>query len=74
MMKVEILQEFKHGVDTYFVGEQVFVEEALADYWCRAGWVKDLAGNLVTATPEKDALILEVQDINQNVVLENING
>jgi len=65
MKKVEVLKEFKYGIDTYYVGEIAVVDDSLADFWCRAGWVKDTDGIIPTGTPKESDIILEVADISQ---------
>jgi hypothetical protein len=71
MTLVEILVEFKHGVDTYYPGEVIKVDTALADFWCRAGWVKDTSGTIPTGTPKADEVILlETHDLSQSTFNE----
>jgi hypothetical protein len=64
-IKVEILQEFKHGRDTYFPSEVAIVDYAVGEFWCRAGWAKDTSGIVPTGTPSKDEVVLLVQDVVQ---------
>jgi len=66
-MKIEILTEFKHGTETYFPGEVIVFPDGdnTGEYFCRAGWGKDVDGVIPTATPSLNDVVLEVQPIDQ---------
>lgn len=74
-MKVEILTEFKHGREKYFPGEVVVTNEsteinqAVGEFWCRAGWAKHLDGDFKTGNPSSSDVVLLVEDINQTASL-----
>ena len=62
-MRVEILKEFKHGTETYYLGEVIVFppEDTTGEYFCRAGWAEDLDGIVPTASPSTTDIILEIQ-------------
>lgn len=70
-MKVEILTDFQHKGQNFITGEIRVVDDATGEYFCRAGWVKDLDGVIPTASPSLSDTVLEVQPINQTTFVEN---
>lgn len=64
-MKVEIIKEFKHGVDTYFPGEVVIHEDNVCKFWCDAGWAKDVNEVYPTGNPSLTDVILLVDDVKE---------
>ena len=62
-MKVKILTDFSHNGQKFFTDDQVTVDGATGDYFCRAGWAEDLAGVVPTAKPGPSEVVLEVQDL-----------
>ena len=73
-MKVEVLTTFKHEGSPFEEGDIRTVADEVGEYFCRAGWTKDLAGKVKTEAPEKGDIVLMVQDINQNNVVGTANG
>ena len=79
-MKVKILTEFKHGRDVYHPDEVVItnenteITEAVAKFWCDAGWAEDLAGVYPTGKPGLNDVVLLVDSVVQPTVQETING
>ena len=71
-MKVEILKEFKHNRDTYYVGEVVIIEDNVAKFWCDAGWAKDLEGNYATGNPGINDTILFVENVSETTIVPNV--
>jgi hypothetical protein len=63
-MKVEILTTFGHKGNQFIETEQRIVSEADGEYFCRAGWAKDLAGVVPTGNPGVNEVVLEVRDVD----------
>ncbi len=66
-MKVEILTSFLHDGAKFEAGEVRVVSDKLGEYFCRAGWVKDLSGAIATATPNKNESVLMVDNVLKGV-------
>lgn len=64
-MKVEVLKTFRHVNDKYNKGEIRIVDDTIGEYFCRAGWVKDLDGKVPTASPKTDEVVLVVQSVRK---------
>lgn len=64
-MKLEILSDFKHSGDRFTKGEIRQVDDAVGEYFCRAGWVKDMSGAVATATPGPNDVVLRVNKVSQ---------
>lgn len=62
-MKVEILNEFKHDTATYYPGEVVIERDDICQFWCNAGWAKDVTGTYPTTAPSTETVVLFVEDI-----------
>ena len=71
MIKIEILCKFQHYGRTYFPEEICFVSPNTAEYFCKAGWAKDLTGTYETKTPDKSETVLFVEDVNQTQTQTN---
>lgn len=74
-MRVQVLNDFQHNGSAFITDEVRIVDNALGEYFCRAGWVKDLDGNVVTNKPNANEVILEIQDVlNSNILPDhNVN-
>lgn len=68
-MKVEILTSFGHHGKEFIEGEQRVVSDAEGNYFCRAGWAKDLSGVVPTGNPGPSEVILEVQDVENDAAV-----
>jgi len=73
-MKIEILEKFLHEGGNFEVGEVRVVNDDTGEYFCRAGWAKDLSGVIKTGKPEKNETILMVDNSNHKNVAEEANG
>jgi len=62
-MKIEILTTFKHDGQTFEAGEARVVDDVTAEYFCRAGWAKDLNGVVATGKPNTNDVVLMVDNI-----------
>ncbi|MCK9622602.1 MAG: hypothetical protein M0R47_18960 [Methylobacter sp.] len=71
-MKVEILKEFKHGVDTYYPEEVVILDEATCKFWCDAGWAKDSAEIYPTGNPSLTDIVLFPKSIINDINLPEV--
>lgn len=60
MKLISVIAEFKHGHDTFYVGEKRYVSDEDATYFCKHGWAT--ADSVVTGTPDTSAKTLNVQD------------
>lgn len=58
MKRIEILQRFKHGGQTFYPGELRFVTPEDAGYFCGLGWAK--ADGIVTGELDTTPKSLEV--------------
>lgn len=72
-MKVNIIQNFKHKGQDFFIGEIRVVDASTGKYFCRAGWAEDVDGIVPTAVPSMTDIILEVEDITQLTEQPDIN-
>ena len=70
-MKLEILKDFQHKGQDFVSGEVRVVDDATGEYFCRAGWGKDLAGVIATGNPGPADVVLEVQDAVNPAVVSN---
>jgi hypothetical protein len=61
MKRIEILQTFKHGGQTFHAGEVRLVSPEDAGYFCGLGWAK--AEGIATGTPDTSEKTLEVQNV-----------
>lgn len=61
-MKVEILTSFTHKGENFILDDQRTVSDADGEYFCRAGWARDLSGTIPTGNPGPADVVLEVQD------------
>jgi len=62
-MKIEILITFKHDGQTFETGEVRVVDDVTGEYFCRAGWAKDLSGSVATGKPNTNDVVLMVDNI-----------
>lgn len=58
MTRIEVIQTFKHGGQTYHAGEVRLVSPEDAGYFCGLGWAK--AEGLAAGTPDTSPKTLEV--------------
>jgi hypothetical protein len=59
-VKIEILQDFRHGPRQYYAGDHITVPDADGGLFCGVGWARDLAGEVETAEPDTAPKTLEV--------------
>jgi len=61
-MKIEVIVPggFRDEGDRFETGDVRTVTDERGEYFCRAGWVKDISGKVVTAKPNRDDVILKV--------------
>ena len=59
-MKIEVLNDFKNEDGVFIAGEVRIVSDSDGEYFCRAGWVKDMDGVVETAKPSLNEVILKV--------------
>lgn len=58
---IDIAKDFKSSGDDYYKGERIFESEEKALRWIKAGWAKDVSGELPTGVPDTAPKTLEVQ-------------
>ncbi len=73
-MKVEVLTPFLHQGLRYAAGEVREVDDSTGEYFCRAGWAKDVNGVVATGNPDKTDTVLMVDSVKKQATVENING
>lgn len=72
-MKIEVLKPFQHiPYGQFHEGEIRVVSDSDGEYFCKAGWVKDLSGIIPTANPSPTDIILHVQDSIQTNTVVNL--
>lgn len=60
MTRIEVIQTFKHGGQTFHAGEVRLVSPEDAGYFCGLGWAK--SDGLATGSPDTSPKTLEVQN------------
>jgi len=60
MKKIEVLQTFKHGSQTFYAGELRLVCVSDAALFCGAGWAR--ADGLITGEPNQSPQVLDVHN------------
>ena len=65
-MQIRVLQSFKHGYDTYHVGDVRTVSDEDAAYFKAHGWVEGGA-----AVTEQAPVTLDVQSVTTSVGVQN---
>lgn len=74
-MKIEILENFRHGREEFTAEETRVVDDALGVYFCNAGWAKDLSGAIATAPRDVTRVVtLEVDSAVHKTVAGDANG
>lgn len=74
-MKIEILENFKHGRDQYLQGETRVVTEEDGVYFCSNGWAKDVDGKVATGDRDRaHGKVLEVQNLKHAVSIKTEAG
>jgi hypothetical protein len=71
-MKVEVLTPFLHDGIRYDLGDTRTVTDELGEYFCRAGWVNDLSGQVVTASPGVSDVVLMVDNVSSNQPVKTV--
>ena len=61
-MKVEMLDTVLHEGDRFEKGDLRTVSDEVGDYFCRGGVAKDTSGVVATATPDKNEVVLLVNN------------
>ena len=71
-MKIEVIIKggFMHEGVKYEAEDVKTVSDELGDYFCRAGWAKDLSGVVPTATPNLNETVLLVENNNHSTAME----
>jgi hypothetical protein len=65
MKKIEVIQRFKHGGQTFHPGEVRLVTPEDAGYFCGLGWAK--AEGIATGEPDTSPKTLEVHNSTNGV-------
>jgi hypothetical protein len=80
-VRVKALKAFKHDdqVSGKFYAPEVDDEFSCPDdlgrYFCKAGWVEDLSGEVPTEVPDPNKpVLLDVQPITNTQKAETVNG
>jgi len=74
-MKIEILEDFRHERDEFTTGETRVVNDSLGAYFCRAGWAKDLDGNVETVARDPHRVVtLAVDGVTHETKAGEANG
>lgn len=60
MVRIEIVQRFKHGGQTFYAGEVRQVSREDAGYFCGLGWAK--AEGVATGEPDTSPKVLDVHN------------
>ena len=81
-MRVKALKNFKHddtvrGGKFYApdIGDEFNVPDDLGRYFCKMGWVEDMAGEVPTEVPDPNKpVLLEVQPITNSHKAEKVDA
>ena len=74
-MKIEMIEDYRHGRDLLAKEEVRVVDDGLGKVLCQMGFAKDLSGAVETG--EKDVnktVILDVDNAEQATLAEKANG
>lgn len=68
---IDITVDFKSGGEQYFAGERLYQSVDKADSWVKAGWAKDLTGEVATGAPDTSPKQLEVASTTHDAAASN---
>lgn len=74
-MIIEVIENFLHVRDQFSAGETRIVPDELGAYFCRAGWARDIDGNVETAPRDIHRVVpLDVDGATHKTVAGDTNG
>lgn len=66
-MKIEVLEEIRHGRDVFHEGESRVVDDDVGAYFCANGWAKDAAGAVETANRDPRAVTVVPDSVSNKL-------
>lgn len=69
-MRIKVLTPFRHEGQKFETDEVRMVDDQVGAYFCRAGWVEDLEGNVATESPDpRKPVYLHPDSVRQKVAV-----
>lgn len=67
MMKVEILEDVRHGRELFVKGDRRTVDDDVGTYFCALGWAKDIDGAVETGLRNTAEVVLTPDSVSHKL-------
>ncbi len=72
--EIEVLMDFSDENESFVQNEKRFVTKSRCEYFCQAGWVKDLTGGNETMKHNSNDVVLKIDNVQHTSNVEDVSN